>query len=120
MVLVAAPLSDHKLKRLYEILKRLLKADRIELMNAVFAFCPAKNANFGKARNKNLPSNTKYKVKEEIYLIYVEGDSSVRNIQGEFSLDIFVSTVGLNLLFLIWQYIGMFPDRHHLSEHSIQ
>ena len=60
IVLSAALLSENKLNVCKEILKLLSKAERVELINGVCDVCLAKNANFSKVKDKDLPLNTRY------------------------------------------------------------
>ena len=94
IALSAALLSEHKLNVFKEILKLLSKAARIKLISAVCDVCLVKNANFSKARNKDLPLNTKYIVGKGSFVFYVGSASSVPNNQDEFMLKIFVLTIG--------------------------
>ena len=69
----------------------------MEMMKAFCDVCLAKNANFSRARNKDLPLKTIYRVGKERFLFHVEGACSVRNNQDEFLLKIFGFTIGLQL-----------------------
>ena len=77
-------------------------------------FGMAKNGNFSKRRNKDLPLN-KIHIVGKKFMFYVEGASSVRNTYGERLLKTFVFTIGLKLQFFTFHKFAMFSDRHQLK-----
>ena len=90
----------------------------MKLLKADCDFRLAKNANFRKRRNKDLPLNIYGGQKS--FVFYVEGAYSVWNNHDELLLKNFVCTILLKLQFLTCHKHAVFSDRHQLSESSIQ
>ena len=88
----------------------------MKLLKTHCDFRLAKNANFSKRRNKDLPLNIHCGQKS--FVFHVEGAYSVWNNNDELLLKNFVCTILLTLQFLTCHKLAVFSDRHQLSESS--
>ena len=117
---VAVFLGNQKLKSFKEILNQLLKAEKIQLFNAVCDFPLDKDASFNKRRNKDLQSNKLYIVEKKCFVLFLEGPSSVWKEHDLKMLEISVFTLGFNLQFFNRHEFVTTSDRCQLSESSFQ
>ena len=120
IVLITAFISDQKLKGFQEILKFLSKAERRNLLRAVCDFCLAKTTTSANAGTNVYFYTDSRKWANKDFVIYLEGESSVRNEQDELVSNISVLSIGRILQFFNCQKFVMFSDGHQLSESSFQ
>ena len=89
-------------------------------MKAVCDFCLAKNANFSKRRNQDLPLNTIYVVGKERFCSLHRSCFFSTKWSRWIIVEDLVLSFGRNLQFFTCQKFVMFSDRHQLSESWLQ